>query len=79
VIERRSQITEANKIKDSIADHARWIFGLEPTELQSYLQPYYLALLADVGNADYQEKYLQPLKRKLEVFEGERVAQAVVV
>ncbi len=79
VIARRSQISEANKIKDSIADHANWIFGLEPAELQAYLQPYHLSLVADVGHADYQEKYLQPLKRKLEVFAGERVAQAVVV
>lgn len=79
VIERHSQITDANKIKDSVADHARWIFGLEPVGLQKYLQPYHLSLLADVGNADYQEKYLQPLKRKLEVFEGERVAQAIVI
>jgi O-methyltransferase involved in polyketide biosynthesis len=32
----------------------------------------------DVGNADYQAKYLQPLGRNLAVFEGERIAQAVV-
>jgi len=42
------------------------------------LLPFHLVLLADVGNADYQGKYLQPLKRKLAVFEGERIAQAIV-
>jgi methyltransferase (TIGR00027 family) len=78
VISRRSQIADANKINDAVADHAHWIFGLEPASLKEYLLPYHLSLVADVGDADYQEKYLRPLKRKLDVFEGERVAQAVV-
>jgi methyltransferase (TIGR00027 family) len=79
VTSRRSQIADASKIKDSVSDHAHWIFGLEPAGLKDYLLPYHLSLMADVGDADYQEKYLRPLKRKLDVFEGERVAQAVVV
>jgi hypothetical protein len=38
----------------------------------------HLALAADVGNADYQERYLRPLGRHLVVSEIERIVQAVV-
>ncbi|MGD0707183.1 MAG: hypothetical protein ABSA51_01880 [Anaerolineaceae bacterium] len=34
--------------------------------------------MADVGSTDYQEMYLRPIQRELAVFEGERMAQAVV-
>ncbi len=53
-------------------------FGLEPADLQAYLQPFHLTLVADVGNSDYQAKYLQPLGRTLIVSEAERVAVAKV-
>jgi O-methyltransferase involved in polyketide biosynthesis len=56
-----------------------WTFGLEPATLKDYLKPFHLDLVADIGNADYQEKYLRPMQRELAVFEGERVAQAVVI
>jgi methyltransferase (TIGR00027 family) len=78
IIERRSDIPGAGKMMDVVAEHAPWIFGLEPSSIQAYLQPFHLALIVDVGSADYQEKYLQPLGRSLAVFEGERIAQALV-
>jgi methyltransferase (TIGR00027 family) len=78
VIERRSDIPDADKMMDTVAKSAPWIFGLEPSTIQAYLQPFHLSLVADVGNADYQDKYLLPLKRKLAVSEGERIAQATV-
>lgn len=55
-----------------------WIFGLEPSSIPAFLKPFHLALIADVGNADYQEKYLKPLRRSLIVFEGERIVRANV-
>lgn len=79
IIERRSDIPDADKMLDLVAkNNAPWIFGLEPSSIQAYLHPFHLALLADVGNAYYQEKYLQPLKRNLTVSECERTVQAVV-
>jgi methyltransferase (TIGR00027 family) len=78
IIERRSDIPDADEMMDAVAKHAPWIFGLEPSSIPAYLQPFHLAVLADVGNADYQEKYLQPMKRNLTVFEGERIVQASV-
>jgi methyltransferase (TIGR00027 family) len=79
VIERRSDIVGADKMMDFVARDAPFIFGLEPSELSDFLRPYNLSVMEDVGNADYQEKYFQPLGRVLAVAEVERIALATVV
>ncbi len=53
-----------------------WKFGLESVELEQYLAERGFRLLDDVGAAEYQELYLEPLGREMNVFEGERVAVA---
>ena len=53
-----------------------FIFGLDPGELEQYLSDRGLRLIDDVGAAEYQDRYLEPLGRKMNVFEGERVAFA---
>jgi methyltransferase (TIGR00027 family) len=78
VIERRSDIPNADHMMDTVAKTAPFIFGLEPAEIPAFLQTFHLALIEDVGNADYQEKYLKPLKRSLVVSEVEQVVHAVV-
>jgi methyltransferase (TIGR00027 family) len=78
IIERRSNIPDANRLMDVVAKQSPWIFGIEPSGIQDFLKPYHLALIADVGNPDYQEKYLRPVERNLVVFEGERIVQATV-
>lgn len=78
VIERRSGIPGAQKMLDTVARSAPWIFGLEPAGLVDYLRPFHLSLVEDVGNKDYQEKYLRPIHRQLVVSEIERVAVAQV-
>ncbi len=79
LLERRSDIPGADHLLDTVAKTAPWIFGLEPSNLPAYLKPFQLALVADVGQTDYQEKYLQPVGRNLVVFAGERIVQARVV
>lgn len=79
IIERRSDIPGADHMLDVVAKTAPWVFGLEPTSLPAFLKPFHLALVADVGNADFQEKYLKPIQRCLVVFRGERVVRAAVV
>lgn len=79
IIERRSDIPGAEHMMDVVAKTAPWVFGLEPSSLPTFLKPFHLALVADVGNADYQEKYLKPLGRNLVVLEGERIVHATVV
>lgn len=78
IIERRSDIPGADKIMDVVAKNAPWIFGLNPSDVPEFLKSFHLALIADVGNKDYQEKYLAPMGRNLAVFEGERIVHATV-
>ena len=53
-----------------------WIFGLDPDELVQYLVERGLKLVKDVGASDYQSRYLEPISRKMNVWEGERIALA---
>ena len=78
IIERRSNIPDADRMMDVVVKQSPWIFGIEPSGIQDFLKPYHLALIADVGNADYQQRYLRPVGRNLVVFEGERIVQATV-
>jgi methyltransferase (TIGR00027 family) len=78
IIDRCSSIPRANHMLDVVAKQAPWVFGLEPSDVPEFLKSFHLAQIADIGNADYQEKYLEPLERKLVVFEGERIVHAVV-
>jgi O-methyltransferase involved in polyketide biosynthesis len=63
---------------DVVARSAPWLFGLEPADIATFLNPLPLALQADVGSAYYQDKYLKPLRRNLVVSEVERVVLATV-
>ncbi len=55
-----------------------WIFGIDPGELEQYLSARGFTLRDHVGASDYQERYLNPLGRRLNVIEIERVALAEV-
>jgi methyltransferase, putative, TIGR00027 family len=80
LIERRSGIPGADKMMDRMAEQGSpWLFGLEPASVASFLGPFHLRLLADVGSADYQANYFKPMKRELVVSEMERIAQATVI
>ncbi len=78
IIERRSDIPDAKRMMDTVAKQSPWIFGLEPGSIPAYVQSFHLALAADAGSVEYKEKYLQPLRRSLDVFAGERIVYAVV-
>lgn len=56
-----------------------WRFGLEPAELPAVLGGFGLRLVEDVGDAEYQARYLNPIGRQLAVNHGERVALAAVL
>lgn len=53
-------------------------FGIHQSELEAYLSDRGLRLVSDVGASEYQDLYLKPLGRELNVFDGERVALAQV-
>jgi methyltransferase (TIGR00027 family) len=80
VVERRSDITGADKIIDVMAKrNAPFIFGLEPSGIRSFLMSFHLNPTEDVGNADYQRRYFKPMGRNMIVSESERIVQATVV
>ena len=54
------------------------IFGLDSAGLEQYLCEHGLRLVSDVGAAEYQELYLKPIGRQMNVFDGERVVFAEV-
>jgi methyltransferase (TIGR00027 family) len=55
-----------------------WISGLDPDRLESFLADFGLSLVADVGAATYRERYLDPIDRDLDCYEGERTAVATI-
>jgi methyltransferase (TIGR00027 family) len=55
-----------------------WIFGLEPGEVPGLLDGYGLSLVDDVGEAEFRSRYAEPLGRRVDLNEVERVALAVV-
>jgi len=78
IIQRNSDIPDANRMMDVVAKQSPWIFGLDPDGIPDFLKQYRLSLIADIGSAEYQEKYLQPVGRTLDVFPGERIVWATV-
>lgn len=87
VIEKESDIEGAddfvnyiNKSKNRFKEnYETWGFGLEPSQLEVSLRPFNLMLVEDVGASYYQEKYLEPIGRSLDVSEIERIAYARVI
>jgi len=62
VVERSSGIPGADRLMDVVAkNNAPWVFGLESSDVLTFLKPFHLSLTADVGNANYQASYLEPL------------------
>jgi methyltransferase (TIGR00027 family) len=80
LIERHAGIPGADKMMDRVAKQGYpWLFGLEPESLASFLAPFHLRRLTDVGSTDYQANYFKPMKRELVVSDMERIAQATVI
>ncbi|GCE08037.1 SAM-dependent methyltransferase [Dictyobacter aurantiacus] len=80
LIERRSNVPGAQKLLERLdKGGSPWLFGLESSDVASYLAPFRLNLTADVGSADYQTSFLKLLGRELVVSECERIAQATVI
>jgi len=71
VIERKTE--EAKKLMDwSEKNHYPFLFGINPSEIASFLQNYNLEIVEDVGTEFYQEKYLRPVNRDIITLDGER-------
>jgi methyltransferase (TIGR00027 family) len=56
-----------------------WRFGLNPSEINNFIKEYNLELIEDVGSSYYQENYLKPIGRKLDVSLIERITYAKII
>lgn len=64
-------------LKQHLDSTEPWLFGLDPQDLAGFLGPFGLNFLDDVGDAEYQDRYLAPIGQRLLVDPGERVALAI--
>ncbi|WP_378955153.1 class I SAM-dependent methyltransferase [Pelosinus sp. sgz500959] len=77
VIDKTSSIEGANNVMDYFeTKDQEWKFGLESSKIEEFLKQFKLTLIEDVGASYYQERYLKPMGRKLDVSEIERVVYA---
>lgn len=54
------------------------LFGLNPSDISNFIKQYNLKLIEDVGVSYYQENYLKPIGRKLNVSLIERISYAKI-
>ena len=55
-----------------------WIFGIDPKNLDQYLSERGFVLQEEVGASEYQERYLEPIHRRMEVIKTEKTVIAQV-
>ncbi|GMA98150.1 SAM-dependent methyltransferase [Pelosinus sp. IPA-1] len=80
VIEKNSDIEGAYDLVKYLEKYGiTWHFGLDPSDVSSFLKKFNLKLIEDVGTAYFQKKYLKPLGRQLNVSEIERIVYATVI
>jgi methyltransferase (TIGR00027 family) len=53
-----------------------WLFGLEPKEIEIFLEQYAWKVVDQAGNVEYQERYLTPVNRILPIMEVEKAVFA---
>ena len=72
VIDRKMK--DAIKLMDwSEKNKSPFIFGINPSEIESFLGSYNLEMIEDAGTEYYQENYLKPINRNLVVSKIERI------
>lgn len=68
--------------KALMAHHERlgepWIYGIDPAEISLYLSERGFIFVEQVGASEYRERYLRPLNRQMNIFDGECVALAQI-
>jgi len=57
----------------------KWINGLSPEDMSDYLKNYGFNLIEDIGVEDYQDRYLIPIGREMDVMPIERISLAEVI
>jgi O-methyltransferase involved in polyketide biosynthesis len=51
-----------------------WVFGLEPHEIEDWLTRRGFKLVDQADAPEYRQRYVTPVGRELNIYEGERMA-----
>jgi len=71
------QLYGLNLVYDqSVVKSRLWRFGFDPESVGAFLSEYSWIEVEQVGNVEYQERYLKPVNRELLVMEVERAVHA---
>lgn len=80
VVEKSSDIVGADDLVTYLEKYGiTWHFGLDPSAVPAFLKEFNLKLIEDVGAAYFQENYLEPIGRRVDVSEIERIVCAMVI
>jgi len=55
-----------------------WVFGIDPAEIESWLSRRGFKLIDPADAAEYRKRYVTPVGRELNIYEGERMVLAEV-
>jgi methyltransferase (TIGR00027 family) len=56
-----------------------WVFGLDPAEVEEWLERRGFRLVDHAAASDYRDRYLAPAGRQATIYEGERMVLAEIV
>lgn len=80
VIDKNSDIEGADVLVTYLEKYGiTWHFGLDPSAVSAFLKEFNLKFIEDVGAAYFQENYLEPVGRRVDVSEIERIVCAMVI
>ncbi len=80
VVDKNSDIEGADDLVTYLEKYGiTWSFGLDPSAVSAFLKEFNLKLIEDVGAAYFQENYLEPIGRRIDVSEIERIVYATVM
>jgi methyltransferase (TIGR00027 family) len=71
-------VTEKSMYKWMVKKYKLFIYGLDPTDIGSYLSKYSLSLIEDIGAEEMNERYMKLVDLGLPIFKIERIALAEI-
>ena len=56
-----------------------WIFGLDPSKVETWIKQWGLNLLDHADADEYRARYVTPVGRQMDIYAGERMVLAEVL
>ena len=79
ILEGTSRTRTDQRIMSRVASRGMpWVFGIDPAEIESWLSGRGFKLIDHADAMDYRNRYVTPVGRELNIYEGERMVLAEV-